>query len=546
MRTGIIIMLFFLSSFVLLNAQIQRGGQPMLTKSYRSVAPPFLLNSNEIQRSIARILSDDATVYGKKPLSIAVDQKVDVTPENSGRWINPGNGYRIWRLEVFSKDAEALAVYFDRFKLEKGVMLFLYDPDFTNILGGFNYLTNKESGILQTAFVPGESMVIELQVPAGRDYGEISVGSFSHAFVNIFKKDRKKDNFYGLSGSCEVDINCAEGTSWQTIKRSVCRIIFKRNSFTTDLCTGSLINNTSKDGKAYFYTANHCIRDVFEAQTAVLYFNYESEECNGADGDATLTLSGTEVLATSDSLDFSLLLLSEEPPEEYKPYFAGWSRSLSPPSSTVTIHHPKGDVKKISKDMDRARVEYQENNPREWLFTSTPGAFWRIEKWEIGATEGGSSGSPLFNPLQLIVGNLTGGDATCFNPVNDYFSKFFMNWDYYPEPGRQLKYWLDSLDTGLEFISGHDPSGIEEVFERELFTLYPNPGNGRFTIHTDTIFTGTSKIGLYNLSGKLMGDYSVQNIKVFNFDLSHLENGVYILDIITGGYREQKKIVILK
>ena len=329
----------------------------MLTKSYRSVVPPFKLDHNQIERSIIRSVQDDDIVYGKKPLTVAVDQKVKITPENSGRWINLNNGFRVWRLEVNSKEAEALAVFFERFRLEKGSMIFLYDPGYETILGGFNQLTNKKSGILQTAFIPGSRLVVELQVPVGEEYGELSIGSFSHAFIDVFKKDKRKDGFFGLSGDCELDINCREGAAWQQLKRSVCRIIFKRNEFNTDLCTGTLINNTSEDGKAYFYTANHCIKTSFEAETAVLYFNYESEECNGIDGNVSMTLSGAEVLATSDSLDFSLLLLSEDPPEDYEPYFAGWSRSLYPPLSSVTIHHPRGDVKKISRDKDLAVIE---------------------------------------------------------------------------------------------------------------------------------------------------------------------------------------------
>lgn len=519
----------------------------MLTKSYRSVVPPFQLDKTEIEKAIIRSIEDDERIYGKKPLTVAIDQKVLLNPENSGNWVALQNGYKVWRLEIYSEGAEALAVFFDRFRLKEGVMLFLYTPDFEEILGGFNHLTHKFSGILQTAFLPGSRLVIELQVPEGKEYGQLSIGSFSHAFIDIFSTYSSKDGFFGLSGDCEVDINCPEGEAWQKVKRSVCRIIFKRNDFTTELCTGTLINNTSEDGKALFYTANHCIKTDFEAQTAVLYFNYESEQCNGNDGDVSMTLSGTSVLATSDSLDFSLLLLSEDPPEEYQPYFAGWSRSLNPPLSSVTIHHPQGDVKKISRDKDRALTEYQEDNPPEWLFTgSVPGAFWRIGKWESGVTEFGSSGSPLFNQLQLITGNLTGGDAYCTYPYNDYFSKFFMNWDYYPEPGRQLKYWLDSLNTGFEFIGGYDPTEIADTFSVELFTLYPNPNNGYFTLHTSNLSIANCIIRVYTLTGALLADYTVSSLENLSFNLSGLENGIYLMDIIMEGYREKKKIVITK
>jgi hypothetical protein len=542
LKVKIVFFLVFL--FLRIFSQIPHGGSPMLSKSYRSLVPSFQLSPAYIEKSILKLADDEDAIYGKKPLTIAVDQPVDLNPGNSGKWISLDNGYQVWRLEVYSGNATGLAVHFNNYKLQEGAMVFIYTPSWEVILGGFNHLNNKKSGSLQTGFVPGERMIIELQVPANEEYGEFSIGSFSHAFVDIFEK---KDGYFGLSGNCEIDINCPEGAAWQVLKRSVCRIIFKRDGFTTELCTGTLINNTAEDGKPFFYTANHCIRRPFEAETAVLYFGYESPECKGTDGITGMSLSGAELLATSDSLDFSLLLLSADPPESYKPYYAGWSALEDPPISSVTIHHPRGDVKKISRDMDEALTEYQTEDPPSWLYIgSTPGAFWRIEDWESGATEAGSSGSPLFNEAKLIAGNLTGGDASCLYPYNDYFSKFFMNWDYYPEPERQLKYWLDSLSTGYLFMEGFDPFFIPDPFEIDRFQVYPNPTTGRITIYTDTLDLQDARVRIYNFNGSMVANYRIQRIESTTFDLSRLDNGFYVVEIEIQGFIERKKIVLAK
>lgn len=519
----------------------------MLKKAYRAASPVFSLSPDYIRNSILRLAGDDEMLTGKKPMSIAVDQQVEMNPENSGTWITLSNNFRVWRLEVYSKEAEALAVFFNQYRLTGGSMLFLYDPDFNRILGGFNHLNNKKSGILQTAFIPGERIILELQVPPGEDYGDLSIAGFSHAFVDIFGKKSPDDRYFGTAGSCEVDINCKEGLAWQTIKRSVCRIIFKRDAFSSEICTGTLINNTAEDQKAFLYTANHCISNDFEAETAVLYFGYESAGCNGEDGINTMTLSSTEILATSDSLDFSLLLLSENPPDAYQPYFSGWSRIPMPPLASVTIHHPKGDVKKISRDADPAVTDYQENSPPSWLFYgSVPDAFWRIVEWETGATEAGSSGAPLYNQVKMIVGNLTGGDANCMNPVNDYFSKFHMNWDYYPEPERQLKYWLDSLNTGVEYINGYDPYDIPDGLDIELFQIFQNPGTGIFTIYTDTFDLEQVRIRIFNVSGSIIANYNALSLPLVQLELSHLPNGIYFIEISLQGFSERKKIILLK
>ncbi len=542
-----IITLLFICHFFLLEAQISRGGEPMLNKIHKAFEKPYRLPVDIIQKRLQQAILDQENIRGKKPLTVAVEHAVSLNTGNSGKWYEGQQGLKIWRLEIESPRALGLAIFFDSFQLKENTMLFLYDPAMKYMLGGFNHRTNKKSGVLQSAFIPGDRIIIELQVRSPDDFGEFNIGSVSHAFVDIFGLKKNKDGYFGSSGNCETDINCPEGEAWQTIKRSVCRVIFKRNAFTTEICTGALINNTAQDGKAYFYTANHCIKRISEAESAVIYFDYESPECDGTDGDASLTLSSTEIVATSDSLDFTLLLLSEDPPESYKPYFAGWSRVPLPPAYSATIHHPRGDVKKISADNDPAAIEYQEENPPSWLYNgSAPQAFWRIVDWETGATEGGSSGCPLFNQVKLIVGNLTGGDASCNNPVNDYFTKFYLNWDYYPEPDRRLKPWLDPLNADVEFLDGYDPYDIPDPFQVELFSVYPNPGRGFITIHTDTLDISQSKIRVFNINGSVMVNYNLKTREDAYLDLSHFENGIYIIEISFEGYIERKKVVIQK
>lgn len=450
-----IVLLFSLSN---LYSQISRGGSPLWpdTKKSKSV---YQIPQKDIHMAIQKDFSDEEMIYGKKPLRVAANYNLFVSPETDGEWITLSDGMKLWRIEFMSEGAFALNLSFDEFQLTKAATVFLYNPDRKNILGGFNYLTNKESGSLTTAFLPGDRLVLEMQVEADSEYGKLSIGSLSHAFVDIFGSSQK-DGYFGKSGNCEIDINCPSGYEWQLVKNAVCRIVFKLNGSYTEMCTGSLINSTAQDETPFVYTANHCIRRALEAGNAVFYFGLESEECDGADpfpsGSWNYTISSSTLLATSDSLDFSLLKLSEQVPESYNPHYAGWSIVDTPPVSPTTIHHPQGDVKKISKDFDDALLDYQEINPPEWLSKgSIPSAFWRIEKWEEGATEPGSSGAPLFNEQKQIVGNLTGGDAACGYEVNDYFSKFHLDWDYYSNPAYQLKYWLDSLNTGITSMFGY-------------------------------------------------------------------------------------------
>ncbi len=441
-----------------LSAQVSYGGKPYPYETRKAVHEMVRMPGFDYNQVLKEIKSSEIP-DGKKPLPVAWNYEVNFNTSNSGYWQQTDDGVRLWRLEIYSEEAFAIGIFFNEFLLQEGARIFIYNPEQTDIRGSFDHRSNKISGNLPVSFIPGEKVIIELQVSEKLiDFGRLEVGTVSHAFIDLFGISDYKDGRYGLSGNCNVDINCPSGEFWQEVKRSVCRIIFKRSTTSlSELCTGTLINNTNSDGVPYLLTANHCISTAFSAESAVFYFEYESPECDGPDGQVNRTTAGSVIKATSDSLDFSLLLLSEDIPESYNPYFAGWTRTTSPASSSVCIHHPMGDVKKISVENDPVTSQYQPVNPPSWLNESVPNGFWRVTRWDEGATEGGSSGSPLFNNNKMIVGNLTGGDATCANPVNDYFSKFHMCWDYYSPSTKQLKSWLDEKNTGSLAVIGYDP-----------------------------------------------------------------------------------------
>jgi len=153
--------------------------------------------------------------------------------------------------------------------------------------------------------------------------------------------------------------------------------------------------------------------------------------------------------ATKESLDMTLLELSSMPEISYRPYYLGWNRVNSPATSTVGIHHPNGDWKKICKATDSPVSVTVQGYASH--------AHWWIRRWDIGTTEGGSSGSPLLDSNSRIVGLLTGGFAQCGDPVDDYYAKFSSAWDLFAPIGEQLKAWLDPGNTGVTTLNGFNP-----------------------------------------------------------------------------------------
>jgi len=327
----------------------------------------------------------------------------------------------------------------------------------------------------------------------------------------------------------------------------VCRIII--NSST--LCTGTLINNVRKDSIPYVLTANHCISSSFKASSTLFYFNYEVDTCNKTVVSNSYSLAGSTLLATSDSIDFSLVRLSEAPPDIYKPYFAGWSVSSTPATNAVCIHHPQADVKKISIDDDPVTPIYQNPIPSDlhWLYDeSIPGAFWRVVDWETGTTEGGSSGAPLFNQNKLIVGNLTGGQANCTSSVNDYFSKFHVGWDYYTSFTKQLKHWLDPDNTGVVYLNGFDPYGEPDTNIIEYssrFNLFPNPATKMVTFETDSMDISGGYLSIFSMTGKKVAAFEISGTQRLTFDVSFLSQGIYIIEFIKGNIVERNRLFVM-
>jgi lysyl endopeptidase len=441
----------------LLEAQIQHPGHPMPVQYKGSKTIPFTDLSIQIASKAARVDSE-TKISRHKNEEFAYSVEVRYDFHNAGIWDTLENGWKIWRMGIRSEGANSLNLIFTGYKLERGVRIYLYDPEQYHVLGAYTHDNNKPFEMLAIEPVPGDQIIVEMQVPSFiENPGKLTIGMVGHAYKGGDGDSRVKDGWYGLSGPCNPDIRCYEDSLRSLLKHSVVRIVYDGK----ERCTGTLLANTLNDSRPYVLTAGHCIRTELLANTAVFFFDYESPYCNGPDGRNHQSISGGTLKARANDdlnpkeenhLDFSLIELSEKIPFYYHPYYAGWDVTGSATNGALSIHHPQGDVKKIAIDDDIQTT----GNFGEGF---DAGTHWVVGDWETGTTEKGSSGCALFNNMGRVIGDLSGGDASCEFSMNDYFQKLSHSWADYPDSSWQLKYWLDPLKSSLETKDGFDPYG---------------------------------------------------------------------------------------
>lgn len=315
----------------------------------------------------------------------------------------------------------------------------------------------------------------------------------------------------------------------------------------TGWCSCELINNTDNDYTPYVLTADHCIDEVGldainnnNASQWIFYWEYERTGCSNSGSPTLRTTTGATVVANNSVSDFALLLLTQNPRNVLgvKPYYLGWDRSGNAGTGGVGIHHPVGDVKKISVyTMTPQSTAYVSNS------VDANANHWRVV-WTTGTTEGGSSGSPLINSNRRIIGQLHGGYASCSSLSSpDWYGKFSVSWtgDGETDNRRKLQPWLDPAGTDPLTLNGSaipTISGPAGFCDQATFTVNNLPSGAtvqwRSTQNKTGISSGqgtASAVFVKYLDGY---DYIKANV-VFNGDtVARLSHEVYVGRIIPG------------
>jgi len=461
-----LILIVLVSITISVYSQVEKGGLPrsfQLQLNQKSQLQPVEIDGPDML-SIQQEDSEDARL--EKSYRVGVEIPVAITSANSGQWDNLPGGGRIWRVTIKCNGAQAIGLNYNKLQLPAGTDIFVYTPDHKNVIGAFTSTEIPENQKFATRPLSGDVMVLEYFEP---DYVKeqevINISGLVYIYRG-FEPQHPENKKSASAGSCEVNINCSEGDNWKKQKQGVVKILTKVGT-RYFFCTGSLLNNTAQDFKAFLLTAAHCSRDNNGGVASdsdytqwIFYFNYEYPDC--VPGTTTQsTIVGVQKLAISKTTidirsDFLLMQSLQKIPAQYNAYYCGWDAGNGNSSSGVCIHHPDGDVKKISTYTTQLKSGTN-------LESSTPNTAWLVT-WAqttngFGVTEPGSSVAPLFDKDGLVIGSLTGGYAECAYPnLLDYFGKVSYSWiSNGTTPDMQLKPWLDPgniLEGGILKMNG--------------------------------------------------------------------------------------------
>lgn len=451
----IVVAIFCLPQFT--KAQLSEGGTPPGFKftNQRSipvkVMPRFNVDSMLME-------DEENAPYKDRPYRFGYNHMVNYGLSNSGTWSTLPDGSRLWQLGIRSTGAYTLNFGFSHFHLPEGAKLFIYTPDHEQIIGAITAKQNTPDYFLGSDLVNDDEAIIEYYEPANvKGEGNFILFRITHGYADLGSHMKS----FGAAAVCINNVNCPQYANFFDQKRSVVCVVKNGN----EACSGALVNNTSNSGTPYVLTANHC---GTPDGTWLFRFNWEAPGCtNPASNPPSQSISGGTSVASSGVSDFDLVLMNSAPPLYYKVFYAGWSRSATPATSVTCIHHPGGDIKKCSQAANPVGPSVQD-------LGHGPAQVWQIGEWTDGVTQGGSSGSPLFDQNKRIIGQLYGGPSFCGannSSLTDYYGRFNISWDSNSTASARLKDWLDSANTGAMFNDGWDPNHILYTLDAGLSKL---------------------------------------------------------------------------
>lgn len=405
-------------------------------KSYKDQVD-FEIPAKDIKKLIEKEKNEDKSRNGEERFRLAEPVVVDLDIARRINW-KADSGYAFGIFNIKADGAFSTSINFDRFYLPEGTEMYIYNKNGSIITGPITESENNSSMTWGSWVYKGPYLTIEIKTPLlTKDQLLLHSNNIAYGYKEVY---RTETGGFGQSANCEINVVCPLGTGWVEERNSVALVL---NANGSDWCSGAMIMNTCNTNRPFFLTANHCYATSPVQNVAAWRFTFQawSTTCpNPGTNSNGVTYNGSTLRANWGGTDFCLVELNNTPPANSGIRYAGWNRNTNGITQATIIHHPAGDVMKISRDVDPPVFD-NFSNVQSWrLGLNLAGGL------DQGATEGGTSGAPYFDQNHRVIGQHYGvndGALPVCNRINKFGGRFDLSWAGGGTNATRLSNWLN-------------------------------------------------------------------------------------------------------
>lgn len=427
---------------------------PGIKKSQRKTSLESIIKIPKF--NLDKILKEDTEMDGED-VPYRFGKGFDVSYSLAdGQWESVEDG-RLWSLTFESEGAVSLNYIFENFYLPEGAYLYIENKERNVFYGPVTpEVFASDGGTFLTDIIPGSCSTIYLFEPVGKENeSTLSIKRVVHGYRG-FMVDSQNGSIRS-SSDCNVDVACYP--TYENESKGIALVLLSNGE---EWCSGSLLMSTNLSFDPYLLTAFHCIDTNHDntlstaeksvASNWMFKFCFKKTTCNGSSLATSYTYNKADFCAAWFSTDFALMKIKGNVSQNSNLTWLGWDRSGNTPTSGAGIHHPAGDVMKISI----------ENNTFSTTSSDLGNNGWTVN-YDYGILEGGSSGSPILDQNKRVVGQLYGGThhANLCLQTDGWYGKFYKSWTgNTTDDDTKLSNWLYPINTGQTTMNSCHPISI--------------------------------------------------------------------------------------
>ena len=359
----------------------------------------------------------------------------------------------VWTARFRSEGADEIRLHFTEGNFPHGVRVNLFNPEgsalfqyqLRGLIGEYGFYTT-------TTF--SDEVILQVVIPV-EVIGEplfFTIPGLTHA----------ENKYLDPLRSCIQDAMCPEANSFthiNNLRLSAAQLTFVVGGGSY-ICSGGLLNDQrAKDLQPFFLTANHCFSTQASAASLEARFDFRTTSCNGSNNPGVILINGSNLIATNSQSDFTLVLLHANP--ALPRWYLGWTTGAPSNLSTLhSVHHPGGQRQRYT---------------RLTLYTSPthtcasrPTTHYHYSRNTVGESFGGSSGAPVVNASNQVIGQNWG---RCFQTGSNNcdYSTYHVVWGKWSSSysNNNLQFWLGS-SPGAQVTMSTSPASTLNFGTRDV------------------------------------------------------------------------------